>query len=192
MSSMVAINSVRFPNAFLRIDGTGVTQSEGGGSGIVNCQFYQQGSVPSANVGNDEVFELIPLGELSTGQGYAIQSLNHPHAFLRIDGSTTTQFEGAGSGSVNCQYYSSGSYPRNNSTDYEHFIIGVAVLATESSPTYYSIGSGLFPGVFLRIDGLHVTQSEGAGSGVVNCQYYSPGTAPSSIDDYEVFNIIYL
>jgi uncharacterized protein YodC (DUF2158 family) len=189
---LVAIQSVRFPNAFLRMDGSDVTQSEGAGSGTVNCQFYDQDSTPILNPGNLEVFELVPLGELSTGQGYAIRSFSNPNAFLRIYGSDVTQFEGAGSGRVNCQYYSPGSTPQNNSSDYEHFIEGLAVLATSSHSDYYSIMSGLFPGVFLRIDGSNVTQFEGAGSGTVNCQYYPPGSWPSSTDDFEVFNIISL
>ena len=61
-----------------------------------------------------------------------------------------------------------------------------------SSIGLVAINSVRFPNAFLRIDGSNVTQSEGAGSGTINCQYYLPGTTPSSIGDYEVFNIIYL
>jgi hypothetical protein len=192
--ALVAIQSARFPQAFLRMDGSGVSQFESGGSGTVNCQFYAQGFLPSPNIGYDEVFELIPLGELSTGQGYAIRSLNYPQAFLRIDGSGVTTQSGNGSGTVNCQYYRGGTYPQNNSTDYEHFLIGPpSVLATPSEPAgLYSISSGAFPGVFLRMDASNVNQFESAGSGTVNCQYYNPGDGPSSAADYEVFNIIYL
>ena len=188
--ALVAIESARFSGVFLRMDGSNVTQSEERGSGTVNCQFYAQG-FPSPNIGNNEVFELIPLGELSTGQGYAIRSLNYPQAFLRMDGSGVTTQSGNGSGTVNCQYYPGGTYPQNNSLDDEHFIIGISVLATLTEPNLYSIGSGLYPGVFLRMDGSNVNQFEGAGSGTVNCQYYSTGN-PSSADDYEVFKIIYL
>ena len=123
----------------------------------------------------------------------AIQSVRFPKAFLRMDGSNVSQFEGAGSGTVNCQYYPSGSIPQNNSSDWEHFIRGLAVLATSSHDDYYSIMSGEFPGVFLRIDGSNVSQFEAAGSGTVNCQYYPPGSGgPSSTEDFEVFNIISL
>jgi hypothetical protein len=93
---LVAIQSVRFPSAFLRINGSNVTQSEDGGSGIVNCQFYQQGSVPIPNIGNSghigniEVFELIAIPEVPNN-GFAIRSLNYPSAFLRIDGSNVAQ-----------------------------------------------------------------------------------------------------
>jgi uncharacterized protein YodC (DUF2158 family) len=191
---LVAIQSWKFPNAFLRMDGSNVTQSEGAGSGTVNCQYYdyKAGQLPIPNIGNDEVFELIPLGELSTGQGFAIHSLNYPQAFLRMDGSNVTQFEGAGSGTVNCQYYSGGAYPQNNSADYEHFIIYKSILAAEpANPDLYSIVWGQNMQVYLRMDGSNATQFEGAGSGAVNCQYYATG-GPQSADDYEVFNIIYL
>jgi hypothetical protein len=122
----------------------------------------------------------------------AIQSVRFPNAFLRMDGSNVTQFKGAGSGTVNCQYYSSGSLPRNNSSDYEHFIEGISILSTSSHNNYYNIMSGEFPGVFLRIDGSNVTKFEGAGSGTVNCQFYPPGSWPSSTEEFEVFNIISL
>jgi hypothetical protein len=61
--ALVAIQSVRFLQAFLRMDGSGVTQSQGSGSGTVNCQFYQgDGNPPPApNVGVLEAFELIPI-----------------------------------------------------------------------------------------------------------------------------------
>ena len=184
---LVAIQSVRFPNAFLRMNGSGV-QFNDGGSGQVNCQYYSQGGVPVPNIGNDEVFELIPLG--GHAGAYAIRSLNYPNAFLRMDFSNASR-SANGSGIVNCQYYSSGDYPTDNSGDYEHFLIAVAVDATASDPAYYSIMSGPF-GVFLRIDGSKVTASNANGSGTVNCQVYSSGTYPSSVEEYEVFNIIYL
>jgi hypothetical protein len=192
--ALVAIQSVAFPSVFLRMNGSNVSQTEGNGSGIVNCQHYDQGrgpNYPTPNIGNDEVFELIPIGELSFGPGYAIRSLNYGQAFWRMDGSNVTQPARSGGGTVNCQYYSGGSYPQNNSGDYEHFIIGSAVLATQSHPTYWFILSGRFPGVFLRIDGFNFNQSSPGGGGTVNCQYYPSGN-PSAVSAYEVFNIIYL
>jgi hypothetical protein len=59
-----------------------------------------------------------------------------------------------------------------------------------NSPVVYYIRSGPFQNVFLRIDGSNVTQSEDAGSGTVNCQYYASGATPGSAQDYELFNII--
>ncbi len=119
--ALVAIRSVPFQKAFLRMDGSNVTQSEDAGTGTVNCQFYEPGRLPIPNIGNNEVFELIPLGELSTGPGYAIRSLNYPQAFLRMDGSDVTQSEGAGSGTVNCQFYATGG--PQSIDDYEVFEI---------------------------------------------------------------------
>ena len=86
---LVVIQSVAFPNVFLRMDG---------GSGTVNCQYYEQPgglyqfNYPIPDIGNDEVFELIPLAEIEGGYGgYEIRSLSSPQAFLRIDGSNVTQ-----------------------------------------------------------------------------------------------------
>ena len=54
---VTTIASVRFPNAFLRMDGSGVTQPEGSGGGVVNCQFtagpweqFQMGVATSGRV----------------------------------------------------------------------------------------------------------------------------------------------
>jgi hypothetical protein len=47
----VAIGSIQFPNVFLRMDGTGVTQFTASGSGVINCQ---------ATIGPFEKFQLIP------------------------------------------------------------------------------------------------------------------------------------
>jgi hypothetical protein len=191
MGSLVAIQSVRFPNVFLRMDGYNVTRSQGSGSGTVNCQFYDQRNgpnYPSPGNGNLEVFEIVQLGQLDTGPGIAIRSYNYPQAYLRMDGSSVTQFEGSGGGTINCQYYPSGSNPANNSSDFEHYIMQSQAIL---NPGYYSIASGLFPGVYLRIDGSSVSHFLGSGGGTVNCQFYPPGSGgPTSVDAYEVFNFI--
>jgi hypothetical protein len=57
---LVAIQSVRFKQAFLRIDGSNVTQREDAGSGVVNCQYYPLGSTPSSDH-DYEVFKIIYL-----------------------------------------------------------------------------------------------------------------------------------
>jgi hypothetical protein len=187
---LVAIQSAKFPNVFLRMDGAGVNKHTGGGSGVVNCQYYpnMHANSPVAIIGNYEVFDLIPLG--SRSGAYAIRSLNFPNSFLRMDGSNAHQSKN-GSGLVNCQYYSSADYPTDSSTDYEHYLISESVLATRSNPPYYSIVSGNLD-VYLRIDGSKVTSYNKSCSGTVNCQVYPSGSPPSRADDYEVFNIIYL
>lgn len=167
------------------MDGSGVTQSSGGGGGTVNCQFYAQGNLPVPNIGNDEVFELIPVPQVSS-DAYAIRSMNYSSSFLRIDGSGVTQSSGGGSGKVNCQFYASGSYP-TSVNDFELLVLGQVNIG---GATHYYIRSGPFQSAFLRMDGSEVTQSEGAGSGTVNCQFYAVGTAPNSVADFELFNII--
>ena len=81
----IAIQSVTFSNTqrsvFLRMDGSNVTQYQGGGSGTVNCQFYAPGTLPVPEIGNLEAFELISIANA----GVAIRSVNFPNAFLRLD-----------------------------------------------------------------------------------------------------------
>jgi hypothetical protein len=48
----------------------------------------------------------------------SLKSTAFPQVFLRIDGSNVTQFQGAGSGTVNGQFYPSGGEP-NTPADYE-------------------------------------------------------------------------
>jgi len=189
---LVVIQSVAFPNVFLRMDG---------GSGTVNCQYYEQPgglyqfNYPIPDIGNDEVFELIPLAEIEGGYGgYEIRSLSSPQAFLRIDGSNVTQYDVAGSGTVNCQYYSPGSYPQYYSSDYEHVNIGSYYPSPWfTEPVYYYIQSARFQNSFLRIDGSNVMQFGVTGSGTVNCQYYDYSMAQTpSGDAWELLNIIYI
>jgi hypothetical protein len=179
----IAIQSVNFSNAsrsvFLRMDGSNVTQTQGAGSGTVNCQFYAPGTVPVPEIGNFEAFELISI----TNVGSAIRSVNFPNAFLRIDGSGITAPQGAGVGTVNCQYYASGKYP-NSVADYEVFNV------TQGQPVG-SIESAPFPRVFLRMDGSNVNAPSGGGSGTVNGQFYLLGR-PNIPVEYEALNIIFL
>jgi hypothetical protein len=188
----IAIQSVTFSNTqrsvFLRIDGSNVTQFQGGGSGTVNCQFYPPGAVPVPEIGNFEAFELISIPNV----GSAIRSVNFPNAFLRLDGSGVTASQGAGVGTVNCQYYSSGTYP-NSQADFEVFeLLNVLASTPFEEEDIQSLKSTAFPQVFLRIDGSNVTQFQGGGSGTVNGQFYPSGGEPNSPNDYETLKIIYL
>jgi hypothetical protein len=187
----IAIQSVNFSNAhrsvFLRIDGSNVTQFQGAGSGTVNCQFYAPGAVPVPEIGNFEAFELISIPNV----GVAIRSVNFPNAFLRLDGSGVTASQGTGVGTVNCQYYSSGTYPDSQS-DYEVFeLLNLLASTPFEEDDIQSLKSTAFPQVFLRIDGSNVTQFQGGGSGTVNGQFY-PSGEPNSPNDYETLKIIYL
>jgi hypothetical protein len=180
----IAIQSVNFSNAsksvFLRMDGSNVTQTQGAGSGTVNCQFYTPGTVPVPEIGNFEAFELISIPNVG---GSAIRSVNFPNAFLRIDGSGITAPQIPGVGTVNCQYYAPGTYP-NSLADYEVFHV------TQGQPVG-SIESAPFPRVFLRMDGSAVNAPSGGGSGTVNGQFYPLG-GPSIPVEYEALNIIFL
>jgi hypothetical protein len=187
----IAIQSVTFSNTtrsvFLRIDGSNVTQFQGGGSGTVNCQFYPPGTVPVPEIGNLEAFELISIPNV----GSAIRSVNFPNAFLRLDGTGVTASQGAGVGTVNCQYYSSGTYP-NSQSDWEVFDLLNLLESTPAIEDIQSLKSTAFPQVFLRMDGSTVNGPSGVGSGTVNGQFYPSGEEPNSPTDYETLKIIYL
>lgn len=140
----VFLRSQRFPKAYLRMDGAGVTSPVGPGAGVVNCQAYQ-GS-----------YEEFYLREVATG-GIAFESVRFPGVFLRMDGTGVTEPVGPGAGVVNCQAYQ-GSYE-------------VYKLLAQSDGTL-AIQSNRFPKAHLRMDGSGVTEPVGPGGGVVNCQSY--------------------
>jgi hypothetical protein len=96
-----------------------------------------------------------------------IESAQWPGVFLRMDGTGVTSPDGAGGGVVNCQF-TAGAYEKFN-------------IVNQADGTV-NIESAQWPGVFLRMDGTGVTSPEGAGGGVVNCQF----TAGA----YEKFNIV--
>jgi hypothetical protein len=50
-----------------------------------------------------------------------IRSANSPNAHLRMDASKVTAFNGAGSGTVNCQFYANGSEPQATAGNDEVF-----------------------------------------------------------------------
>ncbi len=175
------IRSAAFPSAYLRMDSSKVTSSNGTGSGTVNCQYYGPGSEPKAETGNDEVLFLVPL----SGGAFAIRSTLTVHSFLRMDGSTVNQFNVNGSGTVNCQYYPQGSQPQAGNGNDEVF----ELVAIPDSPAF-AIRSMNYPNAYLRVAGAEVTSFRGSGSGSVNCQYYAPGTQPQwAAGNFEAFYI---
>ena len=140
---VVTIQSVEFPNVFLRLDGSGVTKSNAAGVGTVNCQF---------TAGPYEKFILRAYGP----DQFSIESLQFPNVFLRMDGSQVTSPQGAGSGTVNGQF---GAGP------FERFVL------RQDTDGQYTIQSVQFPQAFLRMDGSSVKSPTAPGSGVVNAQY---------------------
>jgi hypothetical protein len=175
------IRSAAFPSAYLRMDSSKVTSSNGAGSGTVNCQYYGPGSEPKGETGNDEVLFLVPL----SGGAFAIRSTLTVHSFLRMDGSAVNQFNVNGSGTVNCQYYPQGNQPQAGNGNDEVF----QLVSIPDSPAF-AIRSVNFPNAYLRLAGSAVTSFNGNGSGFVNCQYYAPGTQPQwAAGNFEAFYI---
>jgi len=86
-----SLESVQFPDVYLRMDGNGVTSPTGPGGGTVNCQY---------TAGPWEKYRLAPQ---SSGK-VAIASVQFPNVYLRMDGSGVTSPTGPGGGTVNCQY----------------------------------------------------------------------------------------
>ena len=140
---VVTIESVLFPNVFLRLDGRGVSQPQDGGAGVVNCQF------------GAATYEKFILRAQDSDQ-FSIESLLFPNVFLRLDGRQVTSFQGSGSGVVNSQF---------GAKSYEKFVL------RQDGDGQYTIQSAPFPNAFLRMDGSKVTSYNGAGSGVVNAQF---------------------
>jgi phospholipase C len=139
----ITIQSVAFPDVFLRMDGSGVTSFSATGGGIVNCQYA---------AGSWEQFQII---EQENGT-INIASVAFPDVFLRMDGSGVTSSSATGGGIVNCQY---------TAGPWETFTL------VQESDGSVNIASAAFPNVFLRMDGSGVTSSSGSGGGIVNCQY---------------------
>jgi phospholipase C len=86
----------------------------------------------------------------------AIESVQFPGVFLRMDGSNLTRFDPSGGGTVNCQFGAQG-FER-----LKLVFIGASVVL---------IGSSEFPNVFLRMDATGLTDFTDAGGGTVNCQF---------------------
>jgi len=141
--NLVHIRSAQFPAVFVRLDGSGVTQYNPNGSGVVNAQY---------TAGAWETYKKIdnPDGSVS------FESNAFPNTFLRLDGQGVTQYQPNGAGKVNAQF-TAGAWERFN-------------IVTNPDGTQ-SIGSQTFQNVFLRLDGRDVTQFMPNGGGVVNAQY---------------------
>jgi phospholipase C len=125
------------------MDGSNVTAAVGQGSGLVNCAY-------GANL--YERFNFYPQVDGT----YAIESVQFPNVFLRLDGTGLTAPSDIGGGTANCQY---GSFAQ------ERFYI------VKLSDGTYTINSKTYPNIYLRMDGSTVTAPLNNGGGVVNCQY---------------------
>jgi hypothetical protein len=142
-NASTTVQSAQFPNVFLRIDGSKVTQPSSAGSGIVNCQFGAR---------SWEQFLLIANADNTV----SLESSHWNNVYLRMDGNGVTEPTGPGGGLVNCQF-TAGAYEKFR-------------LHRQTDGTY-AIESVQWPGVYLRMDGTHVNESHDWGGGLVNCQF---------------------
>jgi hypothetical protein len=85
-----SVESVAFPNVYLRMTAKGFTAPADQGGGLVNCQFNARG-------GTDEKFRLRQQPDGS----FALESTSFPNVYLRMDGSGVAAAPG---GTVNCQF----------------------------------------------------------------------------------------
>ncbi|KAE8148640.1 hypothetical protein BDV25DRAFT_157921 [Aspergillus avenaceus] len=142
----VSIESKRFPGSFLRIDGRGVEEFTGSGSGIVNAQ---------TRVGSYETLIIVNHPEDNT---FSILSSVFTNTYLRLDGSEVSSDERypSGAGTVNCQF---------GSRTFEKFRF------VDQEDGSKAIMSVRFPDVYLRLE--NSSKAGGAGGGgTVNCQSY--------------------
>ena len=103
----VHILSARWKNVYIRMQGGNMKKPQGSGGGVVNCQH---------GAFSLEVFYLREEAEGTS----SFQSVQHPHCFLRLDGTGVTKHTGPGGGVVNCQYYEDPDAP---AVGYERFCI---------------------------------------------------------------------
>jgi hypothetical protein len=138
----VGIQSVKYPNVFLRLDGRNVTPSAPVG-GVVNAQYTE---------GPWEKFVL----EQNNDGTISFASVAFPGVYLRLDGTGVTQRMPNGGGVVNVQY---------GNQAYEKFQL------QPQDDGSFAFLSAQFPLVYLRLDGTGVTHPTNDGGGVVNAQY---------------------
>ena len=96
----VVIESAHFRNVFVRLDSKGMNHFQGPGGGEVNCQFTP---------GSYERY----IVKKETNGGYSFRSVQFPHCYIRLDGNGVTRQRGAGSGTVNCQWYDLSAQPKS-------------------------------------------------------------------------------
>ncbi|MBU1095909.1 MAG: hypothetical protein KKB34_05445 [Bacteroidetes bacterium] len=145
----ITIMSVQFQNVYLRIDGSGASQSGGKPFGKVNCQW---------GAGTYEHFDLINNDD--EANTWSLRSREFENVYLRIDNEGQTSRNPQGFGKVNCRYVKS---PKDLS-DNEKF-----QLIAGRPDNVYAIRS-VASDVYLRLDSQGQDQPNAYGFGVVNCQ----------------------
>jgi len=130
---LVAIQSVQFPNHYVRLDGQGVTSFTGTGGGTVNTQTY---------IGTYETYTLV----VNDDGTVSFKSTVFDNVFLRLDatGVAAGQNLGPGGGTVNAQY---------TARSLERFKIHKKADAAGTYQGIVGIESAASPGRYLRLDG---------------------------------------
>lgn len=130
---LVAIQSVKFPNHYVRLDGQGVTSATGGGGGTVNTQTF---------IGTYETYTLV----VNANGTVSFKSTVFNDVFLRLDGTGVAagQDLANGGGVVNAQF---------TARSYEQFKIHKKADPAGTYQGIVGIESAAFPGRYLRVDG---------------------------------------
>jgi len=179
--SYVAIASSVFFNAYLRIDGTDCNATSNNGCGVVNAQYYNNGSYP---VTNPVTFEYLQLHQNSDGS-WCIGSWYFPHNTVRgqFPNCTNLSDPNEGCGKVNLQYESTTG---TDCTSDRPFTINYY------GNNRWSFQSVKFPNSYLRMNATMCTAFESPGCPVtVNGRWFPTGSGPGPTD-WEMFNIMYM
>jgi len=130
---LVAIQSVQFPNHYVRLDGNGVTSFTNAGGGTVNTQTF---------IGTYETFTLVVNGDGTV----SFKSTVFNNVFIRLDAGAVAagQLVPPGGGTVNAQF---------TAHSWEKFKIHKKADPAGKYQGVVGIESAGFPGRYLRLDG---------------------------------------
>ena len=162
-----SLRSVKFPDVYLRCDGTGVTHWQGPGGGTVNCQYKPPSPLESFYIYPVEMApSLAPRGTSKV----VIESVKFRHVFIRMDSKGMNSHNYTGGGEVNCQFKPS---------SWESYFL------RQETKGVVSFRSVQFPRLYIRLDGTEVNSWSSSGGGTVNCQFYDePSSATSSSESF--------
>jgi phospholipase C len=158
---VVSFQSVAFPNRYIRLDYT-TCPSSNCLCATANVQY---------SIGPWEKFNLI---KQSNGT-FCIRANDNNNVYLSFDGSGCTAPNGSGCGIVSAIYSTDNSCSGKEAFRFINLYNGK-----------YGIASDWQPQAYLRLNGSNISSPQSNGGGVVNGQYYAPGTLPAN---WELFTI---